>query len=160
ASAAPSNFVSQLTYGQALLNAGNVDGAIAPLQKASELAPMASGDSSPHALLAEIYAKRGDQERARKELRALLASDHANVNAARRLVELASRAGATDDEDYALRLVADLDPFESATHTKLGKRLLAKSDNASALIEFQAALATNPANAAEAYTDVAEAYLK
>lgn len=160
AAAAPGNFVSQLYYGQALFKAGDFDGAIAPLQKASDLAPMASGDASPRALLAEIYEKRGDRDRARKELRTLLASDHANVNAARQLVELAASAGATDDEDYALRVVADLDPFESATHSKLGKRLLAKNDNASALIEFQAALATKPANEADAHADVAEAYLK
>jgi tetratricopeptide (TPR) repeat protein len=160
AAAAPGNFVSQLVYGQALFKAGDFNGAIAPLQKASDLVPMATGDGSPHALLAEIYVKKGDQARARKELRALLVNDHTNVNAARRLVELAGVAGATEDEDYALRLVADLDPFESSTHTKLGKRLLAKNDNAPALVEFQAALATKPANEADAYADVAEAYLK
>jgi tetratricopeptide (TPR) repeat protein len=160
ASAAPGSFESQLMYGQALFKAGDFDGAVAPLQKASDLVPMATGNGSPHALLSQIYLKRGDEARARKELRALLAFDHANVNAARRLVELADSAGATEDEDFALRLVADLDPFESVMHTKLGKRLLVKGDNASALVEFQAALATNPANAADAYADVAEAYLK
>jgi Tfp pilus assembly protein PilF len=121
---------------------------------------MATGDGSPHALLAQIYLKRGDEARARKELRALLAFDHANVNAARRLVELAGGAGAADDEDFALRLVADLDPFESSTHTKLGKRELAENDNAAALVEFEAALATKPANTADAHADLAEAYLK
>ena len=64
----------------------------------------------------------------------------------RRAGSSSSRAApeATDDEDFALRLVADLDPFDPSTHTKLGKRLLAKNDNAAALIEFQAALATQP----------------
>lgn len=160
AAAAPGNFESQLAYGQALFKAGDFDGAMAPLQKASDLVPMATGDGSPHALLAQIYLKRGDEARARKELRALLAFDHTNVNAARRLVELANGAGATDDEDFALRLVADLDPFESVMHTKLGKRELVKNDNAAALVEFQAALATNPANPADAHADAAEAYLK
>jgi tetratricopeptide (TPR) repeat protein len=45
-------------------------------------------------------------------------------------------------------------------HTKLGKRELVKNDNAAALVEFQAALATNPANPADAHADAAEAYLK
>jgi len=160
AAAAPGNFESQLMYGQALFKAGDFDGAMAPLQKASDLVPMATGDGSPHALLSQIYLKRGDEARARKELRALLAFDHTNVNAARRLVELANGAGAIDDEDFALRLVADLDPFESVMHTKLGKRELLKNDNAAALVEFQAALATNPANPADAHADAAEAYLK
>ncbi len=160
ATAAPGNFESQLAYGQALVQAGDFDAAKAPLEKASALAPMATGGGSPHALLAEIAMKKGDRATARKELRALLAYDHANVNAARRLAELAAADKAADDEDFALRLVADLDPFESATHTSLGKRLVAKNENDAALIEFQAALATKPANLADAHADLAEAYLK
>ena len=121
AAAAPGNFVSQLAYGQALYKAGDFEGAVAPLQRASDLVPMATGGASPHALLAQIYVKRGDEARARKELRALLAFDHANVTAARQLAELAGAAKASEDEDYSLRLIADLDPFESSAHTAPGQ---------------------------------------
>ena len=76
------------------------------------------------------------------------------------MAALATGSDAVDDRDFALRLVADLDPFDAAAHTQLGRRLLEKGDNAAALIEFQAALAGGPANLAEAHTDTAEALLK
>jgi len=161
ANAAPDSFVSQLALGQALLKAGDRAGAQAALERAATLAPSATGNASPRALLAQIAEQNGDLARARRELRQLLASDHANVNAARKLAALAGDApDAADDRDYALRLVADLDPFDAQAHGQLGARLFAKGNHAAALIEFQAALALGPANLAEAHTDIAETLLK
>jgi tetratricopeptide (TPR) repeat protein len=160
AASAPGNFVSQLTLGQALVKANQPAAAKGALEKAADLAPEASGDGSPRALLATIAEREGDRVRARRELRQLLTFDHTNVNAARRLSTLSSGADAVTDRDFALRLVADLDPFDAAAHTQLGRRLLEKGDNAAALIEFQAALAGGPSNLAEAHTDHAEALLK
>jgi tetratricopeptide (TPR) repeat protein len=160
AAAAPGNFPSQVSYGQALFRANDFSAAKAPLERAAELAPQASGDGSPHALLADIAEKAGDSTTARKELRALLTYDHANVGEARELAKLALAAKAEDDADFALRRVADLDPFDAEVHGQLGQRLMAKNDFAGALIEFQAALAQGPTNKAEAHANVAEAYLK
>jgi tetratricopeptide (TPR) repeat protein len=160
AEASPGNFISQLSLGQALIKADDLEGARAPLERAAALAPQAQGDGSPHALLARIAEVQKDPVRARREYRALLTYDHTNVNAARKLAELASAAGNVDEENQALRLVADLDPFDADAHGKLGRRLLAKGDNAPALIEFQAVLALGPANPAEAHSDMAEALLK
>lgn len=160
AAAAPNNFLSQLSLGQALIKANQPAAAKAPLERAAQLAPEASGDGSPRALLATIAEREGDNARARRELRQLLAHDHTNVNQARRLAALATGSDAVDDRDFAMRLVADLDPFDAAAHTQLGRRLLEKGDNAAALIEFQAALAGGPANLAEAHSDTAEALLK
>jgi len=160
ANAAPGNYISQIQLGQSMVRAGDFASAKAPLERAAQLAPQASGDTSPHALLAQVAIKENDNARARKELRALLSSDHANVNAARTLAQLAADGKATEDEDYALRLVADLAPFDRDVHGRLGKRLMAKNDYAGALIEFQAALAMGPANRADAHADVAEAFLK
>jgi len=135
-------------------------GARAPLERAATLAPEAQGDASPHALLARIAETDGDTTRARQQWRALLQYDHANVNAARRLAAVAAGVNARDDENYALRLIADLDPFDADTHGKLGRRLVESGDNAAALIEFQAALALGPTNLAEAHADVGEVLLK
>jgi Flp pilus assembly protein TadD len=101
-----------------------------------------------------------DPGRARTWLRELLTYDHTNLVAARELASLAAAANATDDEDFALELVAALDPFDAETHSKLGTRLLAKGEVAAALLEFQATLALGPANPAEAHSDVADALLK
>ena len=157
AAQAPGNFVSQLALGAALVKAGDFAGARAPLERAADLAPQASGAGSPRALLAEVAERTGDMERARRELRQLLVADHANVNAARKLAALAGdNPAAADDRDYALRLIADLDPFDAGAHVQLGRRLVAKSSWQPALIEFQAALALGPPNLAEAHTDLGE----
>ncbi len=156
---APGNFLSQLALGRALVRAGDLSGAREPLERAAKLAPEASGDDSPRALLAAMDEKT-DPARARRWLRELLTYDHTNIAAARRLATLAQAAKATDDEDFALRLIAALDPFDGATHARLGSRLLAKGETAAALLEFQATVALGPANPAEAHSDVAEALLK
>jgi Flp pilus assembly protein TadD len=160
AEANPGNYISQLTYGQALIKAEDLEGARAPLERAARLAPEAQGDGSPHALLARIAEIQKDPARARREYRALLTYDHTNANAARRWAALAATANAADEEYSALRLVADLDPFDADAHGKLGRLLVAKGSNAEALVEFQAALALGPQNPADAHSDVAEVLLK
>lgn len=159
ADAAPGNFYSQWAYGRALFEADQLATARPVLERAAALAPQAQGGLTPHGLLAQIAEKDEDLERARKELRELLVYDHTNIDAARRLAALAAKANATDDQDLALRLVADLDPFDAGVHAALGKRELAKGRHEVALIEFQAALALNPPNLAEAHTDLGEALL-
>jgi Flp pilus assembly protein TadD len=159
AAAQPDNFSVQLTLGQALVRDEQFAAAREPLERAAELAPMASGEASPRALLATIAELEKDVDRARREWRALLEYDHTNVVAARRLADLAAQAGDTDDEDRALALIAELDPFDAGVHVKLGRRLMARGDHEGALIEFDAALAVGPANRAEARTDRAEALL-
>ena len=159
AAAAPGNFLSQLALGRALVRAGDLSGAREPLERAAALAPEASGDDSPRALLAAMDEKT-DPARARRWLRELLTYDHTNLAAARRLAASAQAAKATEDEDFALRLISALDPFDAAAHSRLGGRLLARGETEAALVEFQATLALGPANPAEAHSDVAEAQLK
>jgi Flp pilus assembly protein TadD len=134
--------------------------AVAPLERAAALAPQALGDDSPRALLAAIAETSGDLARARQELVELLKYDHTNVGAARRLAVLAAKTNATAEETAALRIIADLDPFDADAHGLLGRRLLADGDHAAAVIEFEAALALGPVNRAEAHTDLAEALLR
>jgi len=159
AAAAPGNFASQWIYGRALVEAGDNASAKAPLERAAQLAPEAQGSTSPRALLARIAERDGDLTRARRELRELLTYDHTNVEAARHLASLAAKSNAPDDQDLALRLIADLDPFDGEVHSVLGRRELAKHRQAAALIEFQAALALNPPKLADAHTDVGEVLL-
>jgi predicted Zn-dependent protease len=159
AAEAPDNFISQLALGRALVAAGDLAGAREPLQRAAALAPMASGEDSPRALLAGI-AEKADPAEARKWLRELLTHDYSNLPAARRFVSLARAAQSVEDEDFGLELIAALDPFDEETHAQLGARLMAKNQPAQALIEFQAALALGPVNPAEAHTNVAAALLR
>jgi len=155
----PGNFLSQWTYGRALFDAGDNAAARPVLERAATLAPQVRGTVSPRGLLAQIAEKENDIPRARRELRQLLAVDHENVEAARHLASLAAKSNATDDQDVALRLIADLDPFDAQVHSALGRREMAKGRHAAALVEFQAALALGLANAAETHTDAGEALL-
>ena len=159
AQAAPGNFFSQWAYGRALFNAENVAAARPVLERAAELAPQLQGPLTPRLLLAQIAEREGDLDRARRELREVLAHDHTNIDAARKLAELAETSGAVEDQDVALRMIAELDPFDPQVHTQLGRREMAKGRHDAALIEFQAALALNPPTQAEAHTDLGEALL-
>jgi Flp pilus assembly protein TadD len=155
----PGSFMIQWSLGSALYERGDLDAAKAALERAAALAPMAQGDTSPRALLAAIADKQGDAARARDQLRHLLEWDHDNVEAARRLVTSARAADDKESEAIALRVIADIDPFDATAHAQLGKMALARKDYAPALIELQAALALGPPNLAEAHADIAEAYL-
>jgi len=155
----PGNFMVQWSLGSALYERGDLDAAKAALERAAALAPMAQGDTSPRALLAAIADKQGDGARARSELRQLLTWDHDNVEAARRLVTSARAAGDKESESVALRVIADIDPFDASAHAQLGKMALDRKDYAPALVELLVALALGPPNLAEAHADIAEAYL-
>jgi tetratricopeptide (TPR) repeat protein len=159
AAAEPGNYRSQVSYGRALVRAKRLADAVAPLERAAALAPQALGDDSPRGLLAAIAETSGDLVRARQHLTELLKFDHTNVNAARKLAALAAKTNATAEETAALRMIADLDPFDADAHGLLGRRLLAAGSHAPAAIEFEAALALGPANRAEAHTDLAEALI-
>jgi Flp pilus assembly protein TadD len=159
AASAPGNFTAQMAYAGALLQANQFDEARAPLERAAALAPPTMGEGSPHALLAAIAQRDGDFPRARQELRALLKFDHTNVEAARVLASFARDAHADGDLDFALRLIADVDPFDIKAHTELGHRMLQHGNLAGAVTEFTAALALSPVNLAEAHTDLGEALL-
>ena len=73
----PGNFLSQWTYGRALFDAGDNAAARPVLERAATLAPQVRGTVSPRGLLAQIAEKENDIPRARRELRQLLAVDHA-----------------------------------------------------------------------------------
>jgi tetratricopeptide (TPR) repeat protein len=159
AASAPGSYVAQLQFGQALVAGGDDKAAVAPLQRAAGLAPPAQGEASPHALLAEIDIRAGDNAGARRELRALLAYDHDSVTAARELTKLATEAHADADLDYGLHVTTDLDPFDPSAHAALGRRELTLKQNDAAVLDFRAALALGPTNRAEAHADVTEALL-
>ena len=90
--AQPGSYAAQLAFGRAL--AANGDrAAFEPLEKAAALVPMATGENSPHAVMARLAEQLGDVPRAIREYQALLAHDHAAIEPARRLAALADKAG-------------------------------------------------------------------
>ncbi|HSS69883.1 MAG TPA: tetratricopeptide repeat protein [Casimicrobiaceae bacterium] len=158
AAAHPGNYAAQLALGQALAAAGD-RAAFEPLEKAAALVPGATGDASPHAVMAELAEKLGDSARAMSEYRALLAQDHTAVEAARRLAALADKASNAPVLMQAYDRIVAIDPFDPAAHSGLGRLALKSNQAQTAVREFKAALAIGPADKASAHCDLAEAYL-
>jgi tetratricopeptide (TPR) repeat protein len=158
AASKPDNFTAQLALGKALAIAGDV-GAYTPLQRAAALVPTAIGPDSPHAVMAQLAEKLNDRPRAIKEYEAVLAADHTNVAAARKLFELASAAGDERALAIALDRVVALDPFDASAHTGAGRLALKRKDHIVAMREFRAALQTGAADKAAAHCDLGESYL-
>jgi tetratricopeptide (TPR) repeat protein len=158
AAANPGNFTLQLAYGRALAAAKD-RGAFEPLEKAAALVPVAIGDDSPHALMAQLAEQLGDDARALSEYRKLLANDHTAVEPARRLAALADKAGNPEASVMAYERVVSLDPFDAAAHTGLGRLAMKKNQADIAVREFRAAMVLKPADRASAHCDLGEAYL-
>jgi cellulose synthase operon protein C len=158
AMASPNTYAAQLAYGQALAAEGD-RAAFEPLEKAAALVPYATGDDSPHAIMARLAEKLGDTDRAMREYDTLLALDHTAVDPARRLAALAEQKGDEGALARAYERVVAIDPFDAQGHTAVGRMALKRNDAAPAMRAFRAALALGPADKASAHCDLAESYL-
>jgi tetratricopeptide (TPR) repeat protein len=154
----PRNYSVHLAYGRTLAAAKD-KAAFEPLERAAELVPMATGEASPHALMAELAEQLGDEARALQEYQSLLAHDHTAVDPARKLAALAEKLGQPDTAAYAYERIVALDPSDAAAHTGLGRLALKKNQTDLAVREFTAALALGPADRASAHCDLGEALL-
>jgi tetratricopeptide (TPR) repeat protein len=154
----PDSFAAQMALARMLAAADDRAGAIAAYERAASLVPQMTGPESPRAQLAAIAQTTGDPARAVRELTALVAVDHTNVDAARQLLAAADRASDGATARVAAARIVALDPFDSAAHTSLGRAALAQGDHATATREFRAAIGTGPADAAAAHCDLGEAY--
>jgi tetratricopeptide (TPR) repeat protein len=158
AASQPGSYAAQLALGAALVAASD-RAAFEPLERAAALVPMATGQNSPHALMAHLAEQLGDLPRAVREYQALLAHDHAAVEPARRLAAVAEKAGDEKALAFAYERIVALDPFDPNAHTGLGRLALKRRDASLAAREFRAALLTGAADKAAAHCDLGESYL-
>ena len=149
----------QMAAGQALASAGAREDAMAAFERAAQLVPAAVGPSSPRAQIAALAERAGDFPRALRELKGLLADDHTNIAAARRLVPLAKRLGDQDALALAYDRIVTLDPFDAATHSAYGRLAWERRDLALAAREFRAAVDAGPVDPVPAQCDLAEVLL-
>jgi tetratricopeptide (TPR) repeat protein len=154
----PNNYRAALAYGRALATSKNKD-AFEALERAAKLVPVATGEESPHALMAQLAEQLGDEPRALREYQQLLAHDHTAIDPARRMAALAEKLGNAEAAAAAYERVVSLDPSDAPAHTGLGRLALKKGQPEIALREFKAALALGPADRAAAHCDLGEAYL-
>jgi Flp pilus assembly protein TadD len=154
----PGSYRAQLLLGAALAKQGD-KAAFEPLEKAAALVPIAVGEDSPHALMGRLAEQLGDAQRAMAEYTALLERDGTAIEAARRLADLATKANDQTRVTFAHERIVELDPFDAASHTGLGRAAIRAKNAAVAVREFKVALASGPVDRASAHCDLAEGYL-
>ena len=158
AAANPGNFGVQLAYGRALASTKD-RAAFQALEKAAALVPVATGEESPHLVMAQLAEQLGDDARAVQEYVKFLAQDHTALDPARKLAVIAEKVGNTDAALLAYERVVALDPFDTPAHTGLGRLAMKKNQPEVAIREFRAVMALRPTDRAAAHVDLGEAYV-
>ena len=156
------NYIAQMALGVQLRKGGDFEGAVAAFRTAAALVPIAGGDDSPHALLADIAMQRRDNSGAIEALQGLVNVDFNNIDAARRLARLLRDTGVTDVArlETVYRRIVDIDPFDAEARAQFGRVLMSANKAGAAVREFKAVVAMNPVDQAAAYTDLAESYFQ
>ena len=141
-----------------LVEGGQVDAAVAPLEHAKTLFPRYGGDDNPTWHLAQIYLKRGDTRRAAEELKQVVASNEANYAAQMALADALQKLG--DNKGAAASLAAALyiNPFELPVHQRLAELAKATGDVRMVVRERRAVVALAPVDRPEALYQLAVAY--
>ena len=155
----PGSFSVLMLLGQALQQDGETEEAIATYERAATLVPATGSDESPLARIAELAEAAGDLPRAASALERLLGHDDANVEAARKLAALLDAEAERQRWLRAHARIAEMDPFDSASHTVLGRAALDAGDFESAVRWLRVAAASGPTDEVAARCDLAEAYL-
>jgi cellulose synthase operon protein C len=160
AGAFPDSFQAQVAFGESLWKGGRIDDAFKVLERAAGMVPMATGPKSPHAMMAQMALQRKDSARAIAELEQLLRHANTDLDSARILATQLEESGAPAARLIpAYERVAQLDPFDAANHTRLGRLKLQARDARAAAREFRAAIAAGSLDQAGAHSDLAESYL-
>jgi tetratricopeptide (TPR) repeat protein len=156
------SYGGQLTLGEVLRKEGDNDGALRAFEKAAALAPMATGDDSPNAQIAEIALQKKDTARAIKALQELETWDFDNPEVARKLASLMKDAGIQDPATIRpiYQRIVQIDPFDPEANAALGRSAMLMNQPADAVRAFKAVVALKPVDPAMAYTDLAESYFK
>jgi tetratricopeptide (TPR) repeat protein len=156
------SYPAQLTLGEVLRKEGDEDGALRAFEKAAALVPIATGDDSPNAQIAEIALKRKDNARAIKALQDLETWDFDNAEVARKLASLMKESGIQDPAKLrpVYQRIVQIDPFDPDANAALGRSAMQMNQPGDAIRAFRAVVALKPVDPAMAYTDLAESYFK
>ncbi len=156
------SYIAQMALGVQLRRAGDLDGALAAFRKAAALVPIAAGQDSANAMLADLALQRRDNAAAIEALQNLVTADFNNVEAARKLASLLRDAGVTEPDrlEPVYRRIVAIDPFDAEARTQLGRVLMKTNEADAASREFKAVVAMNPVDQAAAHTDLAESYFQ
>jgi len=160
AAAFPDSFQAQVALGEHLRKAGRIDEAFKVLERAAEMVPMATGPRSPRSMMAQMAIERNDHARAISELEKLLQHENTDLDAVRLLAKQYEETKSPPAKLMsAHERIAQLDTFDAANHSSLGRLKMQAGDARTAVREFRAAIASGTLDPAAAHSDLAESYL-
>jgi tetratricopeptide (TPR) repeat protein len=126
--------------------------------RALELFPYATGRGNAYEPLAKLLEQKGDAAQAAVVLDKLVKTDENNLEALKNIARIRSSLGQQQQALDALEASFYINPFDYKLHAEAGELSLELKNFSQALSEFQAALALEPPNIAEANYNVAAAY--
>jgi len=126
--------------------------------RALELFPYVTGKGNPYESLAKLLEQKGDQAQAAQVLEKLVSKDENNFEALKTVARLRSALGQRKEALDAIVASFYISPFDYNLHKQAGELSVELKNYPQALTEFQAALALQPPNIAEANYNVATAY--
>jgi len=152
------SFALRARAGDLFIADGDTKNAEVHFRRAIELFPYFTGEGNAYTSLAKILEAGGEPSKAADVLELLVGVDENNLEALKTIARLRLGGGDNARALQALRLSFYVSPFDYVSHKSAGEMSFAARDYASALTEFQAALALQPPNIAEANYNVATAY--
>jgi tetratricopeptide (TPR) repeat protein len=126
--------------------------------RALELFPYVTGRGNAYESLAKLLEQKGDTVQAAAVLDKLVKTDENNLEALKNIARIRSALGQQQPALDALEASFYINPFDYKLHAQAGELSLELKNFSQALSEFQAALALQPPNVAEANYNVATAY--
>jgi tetratricopeptide (TPR) repeat protein len=126
--------------------------------RALELFPYVVGDGNPYEAFAKLLEQKGNAQQAADVLEKLVSKDENNLEALQTIARLRSKLGQPQQALDALLASFYISPFDYKLHTQAGELSVELKNYPQALAEFQAVLALQPPNIAEANYNVASAY--
>ncbi len=154
----PESYAVQMALGRALRSSDRA-GALEAFERAAKLVPMITGPESAYMQVVEVALAAGDKPRAAAALEAMTAEEHTAIDAARQIVTMIDGDKDKERLRVALQRVVAIDPFDSPSHSTLGRMALASGQTAEAVRNFRVALAAGPIDRATAHADLAEGLL-
>jgi tetratricopeptide (TPR) repeat protein len=126
--------------------------------RALELFPYVTGRGNAYESLAKLLENKGDQAQAAAVLDKLVKTDENNLEALKTIARIRSSLGQRQQALDALEASFYINPFDYKLHAQAGELSFELKNFSQALSEFQATLALQPPNIAEANYNVATAY--
>jgi tetratricopeptide (TPR) repeat protein len=140
------DFDSRIAYGDALLAAGDSEGAAQQWQRAKACWPSCTEqENAPELRLARVYRDGGDRTQAQMEMKAFCRRTARAFAPRYTLAEFEREAGNRTGQIQYLVECNRIDPFHRELHVRLGEAYEATGKRDQAALEFEVAAAVSPA---------------